>query len=526
MSGADYDGLGTAPPSSPEEDGARVLMSMTRAVPEPEEALEQDLDPTTTQRRRSRTPAGPDDASRRSPEDGGATQSDTRPERSIGNETPTRPTEDRTAALPGGWRNPPSGSEDDGPMVPEGDHSEGSPTKPTAVSPSTGAEEARATAVPPSPSAEAQRLYRAFLGDVAAAEKGGAHHTSKAAMRKAGPGLWADFDRCLALAQQTTSAWIVEQWVTFLDVGRARRARYQQDADASLSADASGNTPDVPAMVATAKVYFEEARACAHGEWQALFRGRRAKVNLARTCDEYAKLDTKAKTDTPGQDASIHQRALFDQVEPEHGCPPEVRDGRWTKFQSSVTEGRRWDILCRELGGFGALLLVDTTNHKSYIERVALPIFTAWVKLIPRVKLTVKEIATRMEGYYDGLDSVEGYCRHLPPLKLESPPSREASPSTRFEPGRGENRPSSTIDPRYLAANPSSDLIHPPSAVLIGYDPLPALFDVLPKRQDGCEHEPDKEARGFDVVRRGQDDDTLLDPSLTDEEMARELDML
>lgn len=526
--------------SSQERGRATPQGPQRSSTTEHEELQEQELDQATTQRQPSNTHPETNDASTRSDEDEVTAQSKTQPERSIGNENLSRPTEDQTEALLGELRTKPSVSEDDGPMVQEGDSCEGSPTKPATMSTSTApdmAEEARAIVVPPSWTAEAQRLYRLFCHDVATAQKEGAHCRSKTAIRasrEADTGLRAEFEKCLALARQTTSAWIVEQWVSFIEVGREKRKRHEasvQRAGASSPLDSSTNIQGIPAIVATARRYFEEAREASYGKWQAAFQYRRAAVNLARTCDEYAKLQTKEKTgatDILSQDALMYQKALFREIDQEHGCPKmtTTQQTRWRRFQNQVSDGRRWDILCQELGGFGALLLIDTRGYKFYIERAALPIFSAWVKLIPRVKLTIEEIAERMEGYYDGLADVNCYSRHLPPLKLENPPSREASPSTRFERRRGPDRPSSTIDPRYLATNPLSDPVNPPSVVLTAaeYDPFPVLFDVLPDGQDSCKHNSDEEARGFDAIGTDQSNDALFDPGWTDEEMARELE--
>ena len=67
------------------------------------------------------------------------------------------------------------------------------------------------------------------------------------------------------------------------------------------------------------------------------------------------------------------------------------------------------------------MLLIDTSRNNDYIQRQApIPVFSAWAQLVPRVRLDVKEVAARVEGYYDGMEDPSFYAaRKLRLLKLE-----------------------------------------------------------------------------------------------------------
>ena len=75
--------------------------------------------------------------------------------------------------------------------------------------------------------------------------------------------------------------------------------------------------------------------------------------------------------------------------------------------------------------------------------------FAAWTKLIPRVRLDVKEVAARVEGYYDGIEDPSPYATPRP-LKLERRAYRACSPSDQFESSGSEGGRTPTVDPSYL----------------------------------------------------------------------------
>jgi hypothetical protein len=123
----------------------------------------------------------------------------------------------------------------------------------------------------------------------------------------------------------------------------------------------------------------------------------------------------------------------------------------WRTFNQTIQDGRRWNLLVGNLG-LGALLLIDTSKNNEYIQRQApLPVFVAWTQLISRVRLDVKEVATRVEGYYDGMEDPSFYAaRKLRPLKLERRAYRTRSPAEQFEFSGSEGGMTPTADPSCL----------------------------------------------------------------------------
>ena len=55
--------------------------------------------------------------------------------------------------------------------------------------------------------------------------------------------------------------------------------------------------------------------------------------------------------------------------------------------------------------------------------------FVAWTRLISRIRLDIKEVAARVESYYDGIEDPSFYAaRKLRPLRLERRAYRACSP--------------------------------------------------------------------------------------------------
>ena len=123
----------------------------------------------------------------------------------------------------------------------------------------------------------------------------------------------------------------------------------------------------------------------------------------------------------------------------------------WRAFNQTIQDGRRWNLLAGNLG-LGALLLIDTSRNNDYIQRQApIPVFSAWAQLVPRVRLDVKEVAARVEGYYDGMEDPSFYAaRKLRPLKLERRAYRAQSPGEQFEFSGSEGGRTPTTDPSCL----------------------------------------------------------------------------
>jgi hypothetical protein len=97
---------------------------------------------------------------------------------------------------------------------------------------------------------------------------------------------------------------------------------------------------------------------------------------------------------------------------------------------------------------FGALLLIDTSGNVDYIQQqIPIPVFAAWARLILRVRLDVKEVAARVEGYFDSIEVPSFYAvQKLRLLKLEQHAYRACSPSEQFEFSGSEGRRTPTAE--------------------------------------------------------------------------------
>jgi hypothetical protein len=348
--------------------------------------------------------------------------------------------------------------------------------------------------------AEEQRLYRSFCKDVEEAEKETAHRSTEGSMRRLrgeDEGLSATYEKCLSIARKVMGHWIVVQWQSFLETGRQRQQQRLRnaphDAPQCQWSRISADQLDLSGLARNAKRLFDEAGAAERDEWLSHFRYRRATIGLARICDGYATRGNKRPVEGAtlnSRDASMRMRALFRHMDRRHAdrlpLAPTSTDiysadlgKEWDKLNSLIKDGRRWLVLSQHLGGLGALLLIDTTNRKRYLERdLPLPVFTAWVKLVAKVRLNIQEVATRMEYYHDTLETPEHYRRNLAPLKMERPPSRLTSPSTRFDLDHDAEVPWTE---KPLSIDPNR-----PSAVWTRdeYDPEEDLFGIAPSRTD------------------------------------------
>ena len=116
-----------------------------------------------------------------------------------------------------------------------------------------------------------------------------------------------------------------------------------------------------------------------------------------------------------------------------------------------MQDGRRWKVFVNGLG-LGALLLIDTSGNVDYLQQqIPIPVFAAWVQLVTRVRLDVKDVAARVEGYYDGMEDPSFYAaRKLRPLRLERRAYRACSPGEQFEFSGSEGRKTPTADPNNL----------------------------------------------------------------------------
>ena len=70
--------------------------------------------------------------------------------------------------------------------------------------------------------------------------------------------------------------------------------------------------------------------------------------------------------------------------------------------------------------------------------------------MVSRVRLDVKEVASRVEGYYDGMENPSFLNRKLRPLRLERRAYRACSPGEQFEFSGSEGGKTPTADPNSL----------------------------------------------------------------------------
>lgn len=325
-------------------------------------------------------------------------------------------------------------------------------------------------------STENCRLYREFCENVSRAEDQWDHPSTQqgmAKLREREPLLQPTFTKCLDIARRTMGEGVIDEWRNFQEQGWRKRQRCgydrQRPGRTSIRGDGSTltNAADPARGEVTAEAYrrFEEATKARTNSWKARFQYRRAAVGLAIQYETYAKLRDKQPICLPGasqQDRSMLLRALFREMHTDwrDALPCDFTDrqakergygSEWTNFNQTIHDGKRWSIFVDSLG-LGALLLIDTSKNSSYIQRLApIPIFAAWVNMIPSVRPDVREVATRVEGYFDGMEDPSFYAaRKLRPLKLERRAYRACSPSEQFEFSGSEGRRTPTADPAYL----------------------------------------------------------------------------
>lgn len=334
----------------------------------------------------------------------------------------------------------------------------------------TGPSQDRGNGEPP---AEERRLHRHFCEDVSAVEGRWDHSSTvkgMAALRQKDPQLRATFEKCLAIARRTMGEGVVHQWRDFQQEGWEKRRQChsgttQPAGTATLPDDcAPAVDPARGHVVAEAYRQFRETVKAKTGSWKSCFRYRRATVGLDAQYEAYAKLRSKQSAYRPGAlqcDRSMLLRALFREMHPgwRNDLPDNFTDkqaksrgyGReWKAFNRALQDGRRWKVFVDDLG-FGTLLLIDTSGSVDYLQQqIPIPIFAAWTRLISRVRLDVKEVAARVEGYYDGMEDPSFLNRKLRPLKLERRAYRACSPGEQFEFSGSEGVRTPTADPNNL----------------------------------------------------------------------------
>jgi hypothetical protein len=331
---------------------------------------------------------------------------------------------------------------------------------------SSGAKDGGDATVVATLTAEERRLHRHFCEDVKAAEGRWDHSSTvkgMAALRKKDPQLHVTFRKCLTVARRTMGEGVVHKWRDFQEEGWEKRRQYKTGATQPVSTAPTAD-PARGYVVAEAYRQFRETVKAKTGGWKSYFCYRRATVGLDTQYEDYTKLRNKqtARGSSALQsDRSMMLRALFREMHsdwrndlPDNFTDKQAKDRgygqEWKSFNRAMQDGRRWKVFVDGLG-LGALLLIDTSGNVDYLQQqIPIPVFAAWVRLVPRVRLDVKEVAARVEGYYDGMEDPSFLNRKLRPLRLERRAYRACSPGEQFEFSGSEGGKTPTADPNSL----------------------------------------------------------------------------
>lgn len=299
-----------------------------------------------------------------------------------------------------------------------------------------------------------------------------------ASLRVREPQLHPTFLKCLAVARKTMGEDVAYEWRQFQQQGWEKRRQHgygiQPPDVTAQSCSPSAPDPARRDVVATAYREFQETVKAKTNDWKARFQYRRTTVGLSIEYEAYAQLRDKrcvVRQPTGTQtDRSILLRTLFREMHPDwlNALPHNFTDNQardqgygqeWKAFNRAIQDGRRWKVLVDDLG-LGVLLLIDTSANVDYIQRqILMPVFAAWSGLILKVRPDVKDVAARVEGYYDGMEDHSFYAaRKLRPLKLERRAYRACSPGEQFEFSGSEGGRTPTADPSSLT-RPSDTIL-------------------------------------------------------------------
>ena len=211
---------------------------------------------------------------------------------------------------------------------------------------------------------------------------------------------------------------------------------------------------------------FSEAVGAKTNTWKARFQYRQAAIGLAVQHEAYIGIRSGQShgsiflSSAMLDDPKVLLRALFREMHvdwrnalPDDFTDEQARDRgylhEWRAFNQTIQDGKRWNLFAGDLG-LGTLLLIDTFRNNEYIQRkTPMPVFAAWTRLIPRIKLGVKDVAARMEACYDAMENPSPYAAPRP-LKLERHAYRAHSPSEQFEFSGSEGGRTPTVDPGRL----------------------------------------------------------------------------
>lgn len=290
-----------------------------------------------------------------------------------------------------------------------------------------------------------------------------------ATLRKNDPDLYQTFYKCLGIAREAMGPAVQEEWRRFQTQGREKRRRlgYTEGDVGGTPFYGSLDTMDPTRRNLVQAVYrgFQDVSRAVTVTWKGYFQYRRACVHLFRHFEAYADLydDQSSLAERRSHEDRIGLlRTLFREMQPdwrnvlpENFSEEQVKErgygAEWSTLNDAVRYGRRWNILVQELG-LGALLLINTTDNISYLQRrLPYPAFAAWVDLIRRIRPNIRQVAERVQGCYEGMEEDALYAmRPVRPLKLERHAYRTCSPDVQFEFSGSEGRRTPTADPNNL----------------------------------------------------------------------------
>jgi hypothetical protein len=324
---------------------------------------------------------------------------------------------------------------------------------------------------------EADRdLYRDFCRDVKAAEERSSNPKTLKAMVdlwRREPLLHKTFLKCLSIARATMGEDVRYQWRRFREQGRRKREQHEGGiwADETM---APGHTPSTvestteAAVVAAAYREFQEAIKAETNQWKARFQYRRAAARLfvqyqsySRLCREQHGSQTAWSTQPTQREQSILLRNLFREMNPdwrrvlprdftEKQAKEQGYTSEWNAFNLAIRDGKRWSILVDALGS-DALLLIDTSGRNTYIQRrIPMPVFVAWVALIPKVTEDLEGAVKNVRGDYEGIEDPLYITRRLRLLKLEHLYNHALPAREQFDYSGSEGRKTPTADPSLL----------------------------------------------------------------------------
>lgn len=319
-------------------------------------------------------------------------------------------------------------------------------------------------------------FYQDFYKDVKAAEERSSNPKTLKAMAdlwRREPLLYETFLKCLSIARATMGEDVCYRWRRFREQGRRKREQHGSGiwANETTAPDhipSAAESTTEAAVVAAAYHEFQEAIKAETNEWKARFQYRRASARLFVQYQSYSRLyreqhgSQTAWSMRPTQrERSILLRSLFREMNPdwrrvlqrdftEKQAKEQGYASEWNAFNLAIRDGKRWSILVDALGS-DALLLIDTSGRNTYIQRrIPMPVFVAWVALIPKVVEDLEGAVENVRGDYEGIEDPSYIARRLRFLKLEHLYNHALPAREQFDYSGSEGRKTPTADPGLL----------------------------------------------------------------------------